>query len=874
MATPIQTYYVPMRESDLILDFEGINSGQVDSSDNGYIRTLIAIAVAAPGTVIWYDHWEDGYDLDYVNAPGSSTSVWGDGIAANNFPGASSGLSGFVTGLPAGDVFAGGESIILENPVKLGDIGTTFAFDGGDRIVVSFPVTVVRAAYPTNNGATNGTPGSLLAGDTEVFATDRYGTTFVAPVGENTGIFNFNDTDPFELTSIHVMASVDNTEVFLNSVSQGFIDAGESIRLTDIDQGDVITATNAVQANIFTGDVGSSYESRSYALSPRDQWSDDYYTPVFGSIGGNATRVWLYNPNNVAIEVTMSVAGNPTAQIINIPAGGSVLSNGVPNNSGARFHTTNANGTDGDFYAITQTDTTGAGETYDWGHPLIPADQLTSQALVGLGYGNTPNSSAVPSYSVVWVTATQNATLFVDFDGNGTADRTIAVNALQGVKIADNGAGSENDQNMSGATIWATDANGDPVDIAVAWGQDPAVVNNQPNSLDMGSAVLPLPELTAGKSVALAANGDKDGDGQVDPGDVLEWTITILNFGRVDVAAGGFNIVDPITGANIFNVSDYVAGSTVYTYNNGTNFEAIADDGGFPLDGAGFTNTNAISGRVGANPGETQTIKFKTIVKDFADLPDLTTSVINTGALRVGGEEVIRFDANAPIRYEAKIDIEKFTNGVDADTPTGPFITPGDPVTWTYHVSIPDPGAGTTFLKDIVVTDSESGVTPVYDSGDDGDGILEYGETWVYKATGVAVAGQYANTGTATGTASYANGATVADVANPVDTDDSHYFGAVLGVQIEKTASVASVSAPGTVTYSYEVTNTGNAALSEVVVTDDNATPGAGDDFSPDFVGGDTDGDGKLDVGETWTYQETVAISQAQIDAGAAIVNV
>ena len=65
-------------------------------------------------------------------------------------------------------------------------------------------------------------------------------------------------------------------------------------------------------------------------------------------------------------------------------------------------------------------------------------------------------------------------------------------------------------------------------------------------------------------------------------------------------------------------------------------------------------------------------------------------------------------------------------------------------------------------------------------------------------------------------------------------------------------------STSDTITYTYTVTNTGNAAIAGVVVTDDNLTPGTpGDDFNPAPTGGDTDGDGKLDVGETWIYTAT-----------------
>ena len=114
------------------------------------------------------------------------------------------------------------------------------------------------------------------------------------------------------------------------------------------------------------------------------------------------------------------------------------------------------------------------------------------------------------------------------------------------------------------------------------------------------------------------------------------------------------------------------------------------------------------------------------------------------------------------------IHIEKHTNGVDADTAPGPCISINSTVTWTYIVT----NTGAVNLTGIVVTDNQPGVTPIYVSGDDGnDGILEpysqTGEAWIYQATGVAVAGQYANIGTVVG---YYGAVEV------TDSDPSHYY--------------------------------------------------------------------------------------------------
>ena len=64
-------------------------------------------------------------------------------------------------------------------------------------------------------------------------------------------------------------------------------------------------------------------------------------------------------------------------------------------NTGSRFSTCATLNPDGScpdgapFQALSITDAKGGGEINDWGNPLVPAQQLTSQALIGLGYGCT-----------------------------------------------------------------------------------------------------------------------------------------------------------------------------------------------------------------------------------------------------------------------------------------------------------------------------------------------------------------------------------------------------------------------------------------------------------------------------------------------------
>ncbi|HEX6199193.1 MAG TPA: hypothetical protein VF150_02930, partial [Thermoanaerobaculia bacterium] len=168
---------------------------------------------------------------------------------------------------------------------------------------------------------------------------------------------------------------------------------------------------------------------------------------------------------------------------------------------------------------------------------------------------------------------------------------------------------------------------------------------------------------------------------------------------------------------------------------------------------------------------------------------------------------------------EAAIHIEKYTNGEDADTAPGPTLTPGDSVQWVYVVSNP----GDVTLAGVTVTDDQ-GVAVTCPGGQ--PFLLEPAVVKTCFANGTATVGQYANVGTATGTPE-GGGDSVSD------SDPSHYFGEEVveepAIDLEKrTNGVDADIPPGPaltvgdpVTWTYVVTNTGNVALTNVSVTDD-----------------------------------------------------
>ena len=256
--------------------------------------------------------------------------------------------------------------------------------------------------------------------------------------------------------------------------------------------------------------------------------------------------------------------------------------------------------------------------------------------------------------------------------------------------------------------------NADTVNTATAEGED-----------ELGDPVGPVSDDAAvnviGPAISIAKTVDFDGDGIYGEletnyaGQTASWNITVCNTGD-----------NPVYNITVTDTNGHSFGPPFDLLNNGDCQTFIYD----LVMNADTVNTATAQGQDGLG-GTVGPVSDPAAVDIFTPTPD--------------------------------IHIEKHTNGQDADYAPGPYISVNNTVTWTYIVT----NTGAVNLTGIVVTDNHPGVMPVRISGDDGDNILQTTETWIYQATGVAIAGQYANVGTVVG--SYGTD-------EVTDSDPSHYY--------------------------------------------------------------------------------------------------
>lgn len=566
--TGYQEYYVLGYEEHIWRAFLAINDNpDPEDLQAGNICSTVSLVATAHYQVVYYDHWEDGYEADLLNPIQPTTKVYGDKDISNGGAGDDILLAGDDISLTSDQGIGGPAAITASIPVSPTRNSAYIRYDGGDRIVTSGgPVNLTHAMWPLTE--------SWIGGAWEVYSRQAYADTYSyhLPIGEDLYVYGGGNTGiygDFRDVYLQLEAFEDNTTISISSnttvvnltldrgqtySSMGYINSTPAPAIT-VNSGTVVHSSKPTQVGLVTGADGA-FQGRFLIVLPDQEWGADYVVPVPRGVGlGNSdgrqdapAEVYLSNPNDFPIEIQAYDAVTHTSFFIS-PTGSisatvpySQKRGGyVPQDSAARFTSS-----DGVFGIVICADTSGI--DYDWGFSGMPAKYLARDYYIPWAPGTTDLSD---NGSPVWVTPlADDTTFYVDYSPlDGTVDETFTLDVLAQHRISDT-----IDNDNTGMHVWATG------EFAIAWGEDPRSAWASNPYLDMGVTVLPLQQRWLDQVLTL----DKTADPTILPPTGGTVTFTLVTQSH---SAPLVNV--DITDTLPINWT-YVPGSALVTYENGS----------------------------------------------------------------------------------------------------------------------------------------------------------------------------------------------------------------------------------------------------------------------------------------------------------------
>ena len=488
-ATLSKTYYLPYPENTTQL-FEALYQA---SNNYSYpnpltIRSITSLKVPYPGTIIYYDHWEDGYETDITQPIQTTTQIWGDGNLSN----------GVAPGFP-NDIFPAGANLVLDNTFLInsrdGSNPTGIYFDGKDKILSTADVALSKVSGVASQF-------SVQTVKTAVFDVTRFGKLFRLGIGEIVGVQYLNYASVFitaQYNGTIVKLDLDNngsTDVTSPTLNEGQVWFYQGNPLstavataTDLKPGTVITANQPVGVDLVLGD-NLNFGTRNVNVLPDKFASNTYYTPVPTTLGTAPSVVYFVNNGNAAITINWQ-SGVPASGSVSVAAKGYATLT-LANSANAAYKFSSAGGQPFVAYQIMDADATSA--DYDWAFSLLGAERLTNFTSVAWAPGSVDGTR---NDNPVWITPTANTTVYVKWDGNLIIppgytgqktinnipyDQAVQIDALKYYKFYN--PSSSNDQ--SGAAFFT-----DEVPFAGVYGQDANKALAGPPSLDVGTIMPP-----------------------------------------------------------------------------------------------------------------------------------------------------------------------------------------------------------------------------------------------------------------------------------------------------------------------------------------------------------------------------------------------
>ena len=431
-------FFTPM-SANLTQDiFVNIDNDPVVSNGMHYV---VGVTASADNTVVYYDHWENGYG---------------------------SGATGFdeMVALSKGEFHTFESSNVPSSPR-----GTAEFYDGGDRIFVSGSLLqFVVSTWPES-------PGTVFTDAWEVYPVQAWENQYVVPVGEAiTG-----DNGDFDKVWIEVMSGSDgNSITVIDGATSTTVTGNKGATYTEEITGTkaTVSSTAPVQVHVMTGapNSGLSSEMRGFTATPQAYWSNNYYAPVPSWTTGENSNLWLYNPD--PSQITVNWEERFASGCFTIDAGATRsyfdgTGHYVPTNSGVHLSSSDT------FWGIGTGDTGSA--IYDWGYALIPFDFLGTDNYLSWSPGTSDLSA---NGSPVYIMATTpGTTIYIDYGPNdGVWDQTLTPDWLQPLQVRD-----LVDNDNTGMHIVST------APVAICWGVGPNYAGQATPYLDMGYTALPLP---------------------------------------------------------------------------------------------------------------------------------------------------------------------------------------------------------------------------------------------------------------------------------------------------------------------------------------------------------------------------------------------
>ncbi len=202
---------------------------------------------------------------------------------------------------------------------------------------------------------------------------------------------------------------------------------------------------------------------------------------------------------------------------------------------------------------------------------------------------------------------------------------------------------------------------------------------------------------------------------------------------------------------------------------------------------------------------------------------------------------------------EDEVTVHKPSYTVEKTSTTDRFYLEGDEIDYQIVVR----NTGQVAIENLTVSDSL--VTLTDDMREESlisDGILEVGETWIYRYTYVVTSADVA-------AGSVLNEVTVTDPLNPDEPVEGELSIVKPVHTVEKIALTDGFQREGDeIEYRIVVTNTGQVAINDLTVTDSLVT------LTDAMREESLTSDGILEIGETWTYTYTYVVTTDDVKAG------